>query len=242
LAGEKIMFFENFHDKIGEFDQSLIEDFKQKLVGINLDDPSIARTEFCFRDGGKLILPLNYGEVVDDEYYPFVEPLIKHAQSLNHFSLKNTIPLRIEISIMQPHKNILWHYDFHPHHKFSERIHFPIITDDKVDFYSKWFSDDKKYKFKMHPGSVYRINNRVLHSVKNNSDNFRCHVMIDFIKKDVWNWVLNNNFKEQFKIASASVKTKDDIFYYINPNTKDTIQEELSPTDLAQLDTLKKAY
>lgn len=236
------MFFENFHDKIGEFDQSLIEDFKQKLFGVDLDDPSIARTEFCFRDGGKLILPLNYTKVINEEYYAYVEPLIRHAQGLNHFSLKNTIPLRIEISIMQPRKNILWHHDFHPHHKYSERIHFPIVTNDNVTFYSKWFSDDKKYSFQMKPGNVYRINNRVPHSVVNNSDTFRCHVMIDFIKKDVWDWVLNNNFIEQFKIASSLVTTKDDIFYYINTNTKDTVQEELNSSDLEQLKALRKAY
>lgn len=233
------MFFEKFHDPIGEFDQSLIENFKQKLFGIDLDDPSIARTEFCFRDGGKLILPLNYAKVVDDEYYAYVEPLIKYAQDLNHFSLKNTVPLRIEISIMQPRKNILWHHDFHPHHKFSERIHFPIVTNDDVTFYSKWHSDDKKYKFKMKAGNIYRINNRVPHSVINDSDTFRCHVMIDFIKKDVWNWVLANNYIDQFQIASAMVKTKDDIFYYINPNPKDTIQEELTSTDVEQLKILK---
>jgi hypothetical protein len=66
--------------------------------------------------------------------------------------------------------------------------------------------------------------------------------MIDFIKKDVWNWVLNNNFQEQFKIASSLVTTKDDIFYYINDNTKDTIREELNSSDLEQLKALRKAY
>ena len=91
----------------------------------------------------------------------------------------------------------------------------------------------------MKAGNIYRINNRVPHSVINDSDTFRCHVMIDFIKKDVWNWVLANNYIDQFQIASAMVKTKDDIFYYINPNPKDTIQEELTSTDVEQLKILK---
>jgi hypothetical protein len=236
------MFFENFHESIGTFDDSLISKFKEDLFDLDLDDPKLSRTEYCFRDGGKLILPLNYTKVIDQKYYEFVDPLIKHAQSLNHYSLKNTVPLRIEISIMQPHKSILWHHDFHPHHKFSERVHFPIVTDDNVDFYGKWFSDDCKYKFKMYPNTVYRLNNRVLHSVKNNGDRFRCHVMIDFIKKDVWNWVLNNDYLEKFKIANSMVKTSEDIFYYINPNTIHTTREALDEEDLRQLESLKKVY
>jgi hypothetical protein len=36
----------------------------------------------------------------------------------------------------------------------------------------------------MPAGGIYRINNRVPHKVKNSSDKYRVHVIIDYIRKE----------------------------------------------------------
>jgi len=232
------MFFEQFYEDLGAFDDSIIEEFKQRLFDVDLTDPKLTRPEYCFRDGGKLILPLHFAQVRNEEYYKFVEPLIKLAQGLGHKCLEDTVPFRIEISIIEPGKNVLWHHDQHTFHKFSERLHFPIITNDEVEFIGKWFLDRQAYKFKMKPGRIYRFNNRSMHSVKNPAGNFRCHVMIDFIHKNILNYFLHNGNIEKLA-GTVTVTPADEIYYFINNNMKDVEPVELTEDDIQQLKTLK---
>lgn len=233
------MFFENFHEEIGTFDSSIIEDFKKKLFNIDLSDPALARQEYCFKDGGKLILPLHFAVVRNQEYFDYVKPLIELAQQTQHPCLNNTHPFRIEISILEPGKSVLWHHDQHIFHKFSERIHFPIVTSDNVEFLAKWFTDKKAYKFKMEPGKIYRFNNRSLHSVKNNNDVFRCHVMIDFIHKNVLHYFMKENKVENLK-NNVTITPADELWYFINQNPKKCVEAQLSDDDIEQLKNLAR--
>jgi hypothetical protein len=232
------MFFEQFYEDLGAFDDNIIEEFKQRLFDVDLSDPKLTRPEYCFRDGGKLILPLHFAQVRNEEYYKFVEPLIKLAQGLGHKCLEDTVPFRIEISIIEPGKNVLWHHDQHTFHKFSERLHFPIITNDEVEFIGKWFLDKQAYKFKMKPGRIYRFNNRSMHSVKNPAGNFRCHVMIDFIHKNILNYFLHSGNIEKLA-GTVTVTPADEIYYFINNNMQGVEPVELTEDDIQQLKTLK---
>lgn len=232
------MFFENFHEEIGKFDVNIIDDFKKKLFNVDLSDPKLNRPEYCFKDGGKLIVPLHYTQVRNEEFYQYVEPLIKVAQGLNHHCLRNTRPFRVEISIIEPEKNVLWHHDQHLVHKFSERIHFPIITNDDVDFFGKWYLDKQIYKYKMSPGTIYRFNNRVMHKVNNPNKNFRCHVMVDFIHEGVWKYFLNSGNVE--KLTSISqISPADEIYYFVNANAKGVTSVQATDDDINQLKNLK---
>ena len=236
------MFFENFYEDMGVFDDNIIKDFKEKLLTVDRNNPDLSRPEYCFADGGKLILALHYGQVRNEEFFKFVKPLIDTAYSTGHQCLNDTVPFRIEISIIEPGKSVLWHHDQHQFHKFSERIHFPILTSDKVDFVSKWFKGDTAYKFKMQPGRIYRFNNRSLHCVNNNNtQDFRCHVMIDFINKGVFEYFRKSGKIENLS-SNVAVTAADEIYYYINSKPVGVTATGLTDDDIKQLKTLKNGY
>lgn len=234
------MYFNNFVEDIGEFDVAILSELKSCLFDIDLTNPLFNRPEYCFRNGGRLILPMNFAEVINEEYYPYVAPLVELIQNTNHYSLRNTIPYRVEISIIQPGSNVLWHQDQHRCHKFSERIHIPVVTNDSVEFVSKWYLDDCGYKFSMKPGHIYRYNNRVPHTVKNPHDHFRCHVVVDFIHKGIFEFLLSRG--SELLTGNVVVTPADEIFYQIVPNPTGVERVELTQDDLAQLENIKNYY
>ena len=56
----------------------------------------------------------------------------------------------------------------------AHRIHIPIITNDKVEF-----SIGNEIK-NLKEGEIWEVNNRQMHSVVNNGDHFRVHIIIDW--------------------------------------------------------------
>ena len=71
-------------------------------------------------------------------------------------------------------KNIEEHCDFNEL-VLCHRIHIPIITNDQVIFHID------KIPFFLEEGKVYEINNQKLHSVENNSNFDRVHLIIDIL-------------------------------------------------------------
>lgn len=234
------MYFENFHEDIGTFDESILDNLKQVLFNIDLSNPLLTRPEYCFKDGGKLILPLHFGRVTDEEYFPLVKPLIKLIQSTRHPCLANTMPFRVEISIIEPNKTVKWHMDQHVYHKFSERIHIPVITNSQVEFVSKWFTDDTPYKFTMTPGHMYRYNNRVLHTVKNPANVFRCHIMVDFIHRGVFDYFMSKNIEDLGN--NVTVTPADEIYFLVNRNIIGAEPTTYTADDLEELEAVKNYY
>jgi hypothetical protein len=237
------MHFENFYEDIGQFDASILAEIKQQILELNLADPELTRPEYCFKNSGLLILPMNYGQVMDMDarYYPYVEPLIELIQATGHYSLRDTRPYRVEISIIQPGTQVTWHNDQHMSHKFSERIHIPIITNDSVEFMSKWFTEPTPYKFKMRMGHIYRYNNRVMHTVKNPADQLRCHVIVDFIHNPVFDYFMDNDLMDQLT-SNQPVTPRDEIYYMINRNLPGVEAGELTAEDIRQLRAVANYY
>lgn len=230
------MFFENFYENLGFLPTSLTAPLASELFGVDLEDPLLARPEYCFKDGGKLILPYHLAAVRDEHYFSFIQPLIDYTKELDPPCVRGCVPFRVEISILQPKKSVLWHHDQHLFHKFSERLHYPIVTTDKVTFLAKWFTDDSIYEFKMLPGHIYRFNNRTPHSVDNDADTFRCHVMIDWIKKDVLDYFQQKDAVLEMT-KNVAITPTDEIFYYVNRSPKDV---ELR--GILDADTKKKLF
>jgi hypothetical protein len=75
-------------------------------------------------------------------------------------------------------KSISPHIDDGHHLGGCRRIHLPIITDDKV----KFIVDGNVYF--MPPGMVCEINNNLVHEVQNKSENYRVHLVMDFVEKN----------------------------------------------------------
>jgi hypothetical protein len=123
-------------------------------------------------------------------------------------------------------------------HKYSERIHFPIITNPEVEFMGKWFLENQAYSFKMYPGKIYRYNNRCMHTVKNPHNHFRCHVMIDFIHGRVLRNMVERGVIQNLK-NTVTVTPADEIYYYVNTRPTGASPVALTDTDIEQLKSLK---
>jgi hypothetical protein len=91
----------------------------------------------------------------------------------------NGEPKRIILNNLPAGKVIAEHPDRNYHLETCRRIHLPIITNKKVDF------NVDREKIPMTVGVITEINNNILHSVQNNSDKDRIHLLIDWgIKND----------------------------------------------------------
>jgi len=67
------------------------------------------------------------------------------------------------------------HVDGHPSFAIAHRIHVPLITNDRVDF----FVDGENHH--LAEGTAYEISNLDLHAVANRSGEDRVHFIFDFI-------------------------------------------------------------
>ena len=91
----------------------------------------------------------------------------------------NGEPKRIILNKLPPGKVIAEHFDANYHLETCRRIHLPIITNDHVNF------NIQRQKISMNVGVITEINNNALHSVQNNSNKDRIHLLID--------WGIKNN-------------------------------------------------
>ena len=81
----------------------------------------------------------------------------------------------IQLARMKGGAKILPHVDIGIDFALSHRIHIPLVTNENVTF-----TVDEK-NFYLDVGSVYEINNTKLHSVVNNADYGRIHIVFDYV-------------------------------------------------------------
>ena len=81
---------------------------------------------------------------------------------------------RILLARLDENSKIPFHGDSGKHLNYCRRTHIPIVTNENTDFYV----DAEKYNFK--EGVVYEFDNTRIHSVYNNSDQKRIHMIIDW--------------------------------------------------------------
>lgn len=76
---------------------------------------------------------------------------------------------------MPPGTGIYRHWDLNPIFENSHRVHLPLVTHPDVKFYI----DDVEYHFPA--GQFYEFDNQRYHEVKNKSDIFRIHLIVDLM-------------------------------------------------------------
>lgn len=86
--------------------------------------------------------------------------------------------VRSEVINMLPNSRIRSHVDRSDVLYLSRRFHIPIITNPNCTF------TVEKEEFHLEQGNLYELNNRRYHSVKNDSDENRIHLIIDVIPND----------------------------------------------------------
>jgi len=119
-----------------------------------------------------------------EEYKELLAPLIKKIDNYYNKSLKykrlqkkngKAYPVRINFVKLDPKGgDIEEHVDNVFSLSHSHRVHIPIITNDNVDF--SIGGEVKNLK----EGEIWEVNNRQLHSVVNNGDKFRVHLIVDW--------------------------------------------------------------
>jgi hypothetical protein len=109
----------------------------------------------------------------------------------------NGEPKRIILNNLPAGKVIAEHPDRNYHLETCRRIHLPIITNKKVDF------NVDREKIPMTVGVITEINNNILHSVQNNSDKDRIHLLIDWgIKNDPYYGDIESDWSKYVEIIS----------------------------------------
>ena len=87
-------------------------------------------------------------------------------------------PLRVQLASLPPGGVISTHRDIGILTKIH-RLHIPIITKEGVNFFVR------KNKYYLEPEHLYDLNNVFMHSVTNNSDINRIHLLIDMLPEKV---------------------------------------------------------
>jgi len=107
-----------------------------------------------------------------EKYFSFVE----NIKNIINFKYPNTILYQVAFTKLPNKMKISRHTDCTSKCAYPYRIHIVIKSNDNVIF----FIDDKPYNFK--EGEIVEINNMLYHSVENNSDEDRIHLLIDLIE------------------------------------------------------------
>jgi aspartyl/asparaginyl beta-hydroxylase (cupin superfamily) len=81
---------------------------------------------------------------------------------------------------MKAHSVIPEHIDYMYHYENTIRIHIPIFTNENVIF--KFPSVNESLNMKV--GDLVEFNNNIPHSGRNDSDQNRIHLIIDYGEKD----------------------------------------------------------
>lgn len=111
---------------------------------------------------------------VDHAIHPLVLLEVKKLEKYYNASAKMAYLAR-----MSPGAEIDEHYDDSPIFAITHRVHLPLVTSSKVDF---WIGGTK-YHF--YEGRFFEFNNRLLHRVVNNSDIYRIHLIIDLLPNKI---------------------------------------------------------
>lgn len=117
-------------------------------------------------------LPQRFYDKKWNEFCAVVQPLIKKMQSLLPVEAE---AIGAEINILPPGVNILTHKDHHQLLNETHRVHVVLETNDQ----SYMIGENLKKHWPV--GSCFIFDNTMKHSVENNGNTFRSHLVVDFL-------------------------------------------------------------
>lgn len=100
--------------------------------------------------------------------YPILDDILK--------IFSNSTFIKGEISCCFSNSEQCFHVDPRMFHRFSRRIHLPLVTN------SKSFLDIEDNSFHLERGKLYEFNNMKLHRSKNLGETHRIHIIVDIIE------------------------------------------------------------
>lgn len=213
---------EKIIEHINKFnDEWLLDSERQSLVYKERRNPHLYTNTYIIQDH-----PLNwsYGSkinsVVKDNI--LMSTLFEIINKLeDHVVGKSARVLLIKL---EAGKDVTEHVDNGDYLSTVRRYHIPLITNDKV-FYTV-----NSETISMKKGECWEINNLKPHSVINNSNEDRIHLLIDILPEYCFRSV--NNFEKEYdlRIVENFISEDDAIFFmdYISKNHHD--QDKFPPT------------
>jgi len=166
---------------IGEVNSVLIQSTLELINTVNWTSSKFDRKEESLIEGRLCTLPYPIRNKEQQTYSADQEKLINAV-----FPIVDTIStyfpglvkVRGEIVNLAPNKGLKLHKDIYWFHKHSRRIHIPLCTNN--DCYQIF--EDRKYHLSV--GTIYEINNRILHSAYNHGNTDRIHIILDLMTKE----------------------------------------------------------
>ena len=177
---------------IGTIDDSILQPLREKCFIVDWMHDKFSRHEPVLSTGRLCTLPYFLRRPEQRTYNTEQEELIEVAlpivdEVLTHFP--DLVPIRGEIVNLLPGRELTLHVDVFWFHKHSKRIHVPIYTNiDCVQIF-----EDREIHLSV--GNIYEINNRILHSARNNGKEPRFHLILDLIDKENYEIALSDKLK-----------------------------------------------
>lgn len=182
--------------KIADIPTEVFTNVKDTIYSkYNLEDEVYATKEFVFYETRRIVGKTPHMMTKEQKYsildfdYDLLEicnPIIKEVQKY----LPNSEPALLQLATILPGQKLKWHIDSYLYQQFGNKIHIPLQTNEHSTY--EIFLEDKTYKKKhMTLGSIWNINNLVLHRSVNLGTTSRTHIIMDFIDRDVLN-ILND--------------------------------------------------
>ena len=190
------MFFDDDLKEISNIPSNVLENLTNQIKFIDWNLSDFDRRETTLIEGRLCLLPFLISKPEQLINTPSRKQIWDAALPIIEFT-KDIIPegkiIRGEVVNLVPNRSLTPHLDVYWFHRESRRIHIPITTNDQC------FLTFEDRECHLAVGSIYEINNRIVHSAFNKGMTNRVHVILDIMDLNCYNDALltKQNFMEK---------------------------------------------
>jgi hypothetical protein len=125
-------------------------------------------------------------------HLPYVREIIE--------KLIPAVAMRCLLALLPPGGRIASHIDRAPYFSQTIRLHMPVVSNENAVMFCAG------YKYRMHPGEIWALNNCAPHSVWNgDTDLARIHLICDFLLSEDLSALLRNGQRDLGELEHAAV-------------------------------------
>jgi hypothetical protein len=159
----------------------------------------------------------------DKEIYKMISPIILELEEYMSGKAARVLLIKLDAN-----KNITEHTDSGDYLNAVRRFHIPIVTNEKVSY------TVNNQKMHMRTGECWEINNRKPHSVDNDSNEDRIHLLIDIMPEKEFRTFKSLSKSSRIKIIEnfISQEDADEFISYINNNYLDNYKFSIGKRSL----------
>lgn len=173
--------FNGFVECAGTIPHELIESLCNKATAFDWTQAEKHCTDYMFREISTLIRRnKDYRFPFYDVFEPEIDAIRAHIWSCKIPYLQQRRVVITSLATLKPWSSLTKHTDGRLYHSIGERIHVPVVHGEGVE-YAFFDEYGVKHTHEVEVGNFYRFNDKVPHSVTNNSDNIRINLIMDYI-------------------------------------------------------------